>query len=53
MNYIRQHLTFVDTFHAVVLLPRHLAEAMHLCIYEISDIMSTIGPLEYPVPTDL
>ena len=53
MNHIRQHLTFVDTFHTVVLLPGHLAEAMHLRIDEISDIMSTIGPLEYPVPTDL
>ena len=53
MNHIRQHLTFVDTFLTVVLLPGHLAEAMHLCIYEISDIMSTIGPLENPVPADL
>lgn len=50
VNHICKHFSFVNTQSSVRFGPLELAESMHLCIDEKTDVVSAIWPLEHAIP---
>lgn len=47
LNNIRKHLALVNTFNAIRVSPTHFTKSMHLCIYELTYVVTTVRPLKY------